>query len=236
MGKSIANNKTSGRIAFIVAVAVLGLAAVGLNGATEFLKLYFKKLPVSLSMPLKEVPAVKLLEFARPAVPWKTRASPGTGAVSRSQFAGVCQLVSPSPSQDLVAAGAVTMVKDAAADKRAARRVNAWGWLMEQDRETVLSLLAFCTAQTVNAVRHPHNTAVDERLVASNDLAESLGLDMAKWWAPTAETYLGSVPKDAIVDAVREGVSPEAADNLASLKKAALVAEAELRLAGRFRS
>lgn len=108
----------------------------------------------------------------------------------------------------------------------------AWEWLMEQDRETVLSLLAFCTAQTVNAVRHPHNTAFDERLVASNDLAESLGLDMAKWWAPTAETYLASVPKDAILDAVREGVSPEAADNLASMKKAALVAEAELRLAG----
>jgi hypothetical protein len=57
MGKSIVNSKTSGRVAFIVAVAVLGLAAVGLNGATEFLKLYFKKLPVSLSMPLKEVPA-----------------------------------------------------------------------------------------------------------------------------------------------------------------------------------
>ncbi|SMF39396.1 chromosome partitioning protein, ParB family [Azospirillum oryzae] len=108
----------------------------------------------------------------------------------------------------------------------------AWEWLMEQDQETILSLLAYCTAQTVNAVRHPHNTESDERLVASNDLAASLGLDMAKWWEPTAETYLASVPKDAILDAVREGVSPEAADNLANMKKAALVAEAELRLAG----
>ncbi|WP_372395347.1 ParB/RepB/Spo0J family partition protein (plasmid) [Azospirillum sp. HJ39] len=108
----------------------------------------------------------------------------------------------------------------------------AWEWLTEQDHETVLSLLAYCTAQTVNAVRHAHNTEFDERLVASNDLGASLGLDMAKWWAPTAETYLASVPKDAILDAVREGVSPEAADNLANMKKAALVAEAELRLAG----
>jgi ParB family transcriptional regulator, chromosome partitioning protein len=103
---------------------------------------------------------------------------------------------------------------------------------MEQDQGTLLSLLAYCTAETVNAVQLAHNTPFDDRIVACNDLSESLGLDMAKWWAPTAESYLGSVPKAAILDAVRDGVSPEAAQNLASLKKSALVAEAELRLAG----
>jgi hypothetical protein len=53
---SKANNNT-GRLSFIIAVVVLGLAAVGLNGATRFLQLYFKKLPVSLQLPLKELPA-----------------------------------------------------------------------------------------------------------------------------------------------------------------------------------
>lgn len=49
--------KASGRMSFIVVIIVLGLAAVGLNGATSYLRLYFKKLPVSLSQPLKEIPA-----------------------------------------------------------------------------------------------------------------------------------------------------------------------------------
>lgn len=108
----------------------------------------------------------------------------------------------------------------------------AWGWLTAQDQGTLLSLLAYCTAETVNAVQLAHNTPFDDRIVACNDLSESLGLDMAKWWQATAESYLESVPKAAILDAVREGVSPEAAENLASMKKSALVAEAELRLAG----
>lgn len=54
---SSGKNKSSGRAAFIVAVVVLGLAAVGLNGATNFLRLYFKKEPVELSLPLQEIPA-----------------------------------------------------------------------------------------------------------------------------------------------------------------------------------
>lgn len=43
--------------AFLVVVAVLLIAAVGLNGATQFLQLHFKKLPVPLSRPLTEVVA-----------------------------------------------------------------------------------------------------------------------------------------------------------------------------------
>ena len=71
MGKLSATKKASaGRVSFIVAVAVLGLAAVGLNGATSFLKLYFKKLPVSLSLPLKEVPA-QLGPWKQVTHPWR---------------------------------------------------------------------------------------------------------------------------------------------------------------------
>ena len=41
---------------FIVAFAVLFLAAVGLNGATQFMKLHFKKLPVPLTRSLDTIP------------------------------------------------------------------------------------------------------------------------------------------------------------------------------------
>jgi hypothetical protein len=42
---------------FVVAAALLLLSAVGLNAATEFLKLHFKKQPVALRIPLENLPA-----------------------------------------------------------------------------------------------------------------------------------------------------------------------------------
>jgi ParB family chromosome partitioning protein len=58
-------------------------------------------------------------------------------------------------------------------------------------------------------------------------------LDMAQWWKPTKERYLGRVSKGLILEAVREGVSPAAAQSLEKLKKDQLVARAEERLAGK---
>jgi len=49
---------------------------------------------------------------------------------------------------------------------------------------------------------------------------------------PTASSYFRHVPKARILDAVKEAVTPEAADNLAKLKKDALAAEAEQRFKG----
>lgn len=51
-------------------------------------------------------------------------------------------------------------------------------------------------------------------------------------WQPTAEGFFSRVSRERILAAVREGVSPGAADNLAKLKKA-LAAEAERRLQGK---
>ena len=42
--------------AFVVVAIILLTCAVGLNGATHFLQLHFKKLPVPLAMPLNSVP------------------------------------------------------------------------------------------------------------------------------------------------------------------------------------
>jgi ParB family chromosome partitioning protein len=58
-----------------------------------------------------------------------------------------------------------------------------------------------------------------------------LRLNMAQWWQPTAQSYLRHVPKAHILDTVREAVTKEAAENLVNLKKDALAAEAEHRLA-----
>jgi hypothetical protein len=73
----------------------------------------------------------------------------------------------------------------------------------------------------------------DPRLAHADELGTALGLDMAVWWEPTKERYLGRVPKTLILDAVAEGVSKQAAENIAMLKKDELATRAATRLAGK---
>jgi ParB family chromosome partitioning protein len=108
-----------------------------------------------------------------------------------------------------------------------------WDWLLAQDTATRLDLLAYCAACSVDAVERPHEYRRNGRLLHADRLAAALGLDMAEWWQPTAQSYLGRVSKARILAAVAEGVSPQAAANLAKLKKDALIAQAEDRLAGK---
>jgi ParB family chromosome partitioning protein len=107
-----------------------------------------------------------------------------------------------------------------------------WAWLLAQDTSTLLALLAVVSSFTVNAVRKPHERADDPRLAHADRLAVALSLDMAQWWQPTVASYLGRVSKALALDAVKEGVSSAAADNLSTLKKDALTARAAERLAG----
>ena len=102
-----------------------------------------------------------------------------------------------------------------------------FSWLLEQSQEDVLALLSFCTACTINAIQSDGRT---NPLVDS--LATALALDMADWWAPTADSYLGHVPKSRLVDVIAEAVSPEAAKPLCGMKKGDAVKAAAQRLDG----
>ena len=55
---------------------------------------------------------------------------------------------------------------------------------------------------------------------------------MREWWTPTADGYLNFIPKERILDLVREAVSPEAAVPLKHMKKEALAKAAADKLAG----
>jgi ParB family chromosome partitioning protein len=107
-----------------------------------------------------------------------------------------------------------------------------WEWLLAQDRSVRLDLLAHCAGCAVDAVERVREGARLGYVAHADALARAVDLDMARWWRPTAASYLGRVSKARILEAVSEGVSPEAAENLAKLKKDALVAHAEERLAG----
>ncbi len=106
-----------------------------------------------------------------------------------------------------------------------------WTLIEKLDQAEQIELLAHCTSLTVN-VMQVRNGAERAALAHADVLAKTLGLDMTATWKPTAASYLGRVSKERILEAVREGVSSEAADNIAGMKKQAMAETAERRLAG----
>lgn len=107
-----------------------------------------------------------------------------------------------------------------------------FGWLLVQECEVLLDLLTYCAAQSIDAVKGKSEWAGDLRHAHADELAGALKLDMRDWWQPTRANYLGRVSKALALEAVREGVSVQAAENLADLKKDKLADAAERRLAG----
>ena len=105
-----------------------------------------------------------------------------------------------------------------------------WGWIATQEAETLLALLAYCAARTADAVHRSWERGT-RALRHADELALAVKLDMADWWSPTRDSYLAHVSKAQILDAVREGVSERDADNLAGLKKDAMIDHAERLLA-----
>jgi ParB family chromosome partitioning protein len=112
------------------------------------------------------------------------------------------------------------------------RPAELWAFIGGLDDGERLRLLAHCTALTVDAVRAPKEHCAAQE-VHVDDLARAVALDMTQYWQPTEAAYFGRVSKTVILDAVREAVSPEAADNLAGLKKAAMAQAAAQRLSGK---
>ena len=105
-----------------------------------------------------------------------------------------------------------------------------WQWLLDQEQTVVIDLLAFCVGQTVHAVRL-HHDGRQSRFVAADQMAQAVKLDMADWWTPTGERYLGRVKKEEILRVIGEGTSETNFEDLRKLKKGELVAAAERRLA-----
>ena len=116
-------------------------------------------------------------------------------------------------------------------DRLPGERAALWDWLVAQSRDERLDLLAHCVALLIHGVRIPHMG--EGRGSAADRLGALVGLDMADWWRPTKESYLGRIPKTRILDAIAEAVSPEEAAKLSGLKKAELVDAADALLKDR---
>ena len=106
-----------------------------------------------------------------------------------------------------------------------------FAWCLAQPQDRLLDLLAFCSAQTVNAVMLKADRPDSSRMEHAALLADALKLDMAKWFTPTAANYFSRIGKAGIIEALRE-VKGATAPAWNGIKKADLAALAERETAG----
>jgi ParB family chromosome partitioning protein len=100
-------------------------------------------------------------------------------------------------------------------------------WLLGRDQATLLELLAYCTARSIDAV------AGRERSYDQSDaMAEALGLDMADWWVPSTANYLCHVNKAKALEAVKEATGIDSTQAVAGMKKPEAIALCAGKLEG----
>ena len=104
-------------------------------------------------------------------------------------------------------------------------------WLVEQDTEALLGILAPLVARGVDAGSTDW-TALPGAPSGPAQVAQLADLDMRKWWQATGESYLSRVPKALILNAVREGAGVEAAARMEGMKKAPMAEAAARALDG----
>jgi ParB family transcriptional regulator, chromosome partitioning protein len=107
-----------------------------------------------------------------------------------------------------------------------------WDWCLTQDQETLLELLAYCAALTLNAVRTKQDRSDPPRIAHANALANALGLDMPAWFTPTAENFFGRVGRETVISALVEARGAPAKRSWQKLKKSELAILAEREIAG----
>lgn len=100
-------------------------------------------------------------------------------------------------------------------------------WLLEQELQTLVHLLALCAALSVNAIsgkggKHP-----------ADALAMAVNLDMAEFWSPTGPSYLGRVSKQLLAEAVSEAGMSDEVPTLLKMKKGEAVDRAASLLDGK---
>jgi ParB family chromosome partitioning protein len=100
-------------------------------------------------------------------------------------------------------------------------------WLLNQPQESVLALIAFCTASSVDLIAR--RAEANERADA---VADALKLDVADFWSVGVENFLTHVSKAKIAAVVTEARDAQAAAPLGAMKKADACAKAAELLAG----
>jgi ParB family chromosome partitioning protein len=98
------------------------------------------------------------------------------------------------------------------------------------DGQTLMSLMAFCTACSVDGVQtreHGHTRRSD-----LDGVEAALGFHLRDWWQPTADNFLGLLSKNQIVAALKDAGLTRAASDAEKMKKGDAASHAEQWLSG----
>ncbi|WP_321969212.1 ParB/RepB/Spo0J family partition protein [Paraburkholderia tropica] len=98
------------------------------------------------------------------------------------------------------------------------------GWLLQQQEDVMSNLFAFCVAATVDGI-----SPVD-RPHAINEVANTMEVDLTRYWKPTRAGYFEHVSKDRIMSVVGVAGVSQSAGDLRGMKKGDAAAAAELRM------
>ncbi len=104
--------------------------------------------------------------------------------------------------------------------------------LMGLEMAELNALLALHVADSYNVITDNPATKTT-RFEIGAAIEESVGLNMADWWAPDSARYLSQVSKAQIVEAVTEACGANEALPLEKMKKGDAVAAAEAKLQGK---
>ena len=107
-----------------------------------------------------------------------------------------------------------------------------WQWCLKQDRDTLIGLLTYCVALSIDATQRKADKPDCGRLQHADLLARALKLDMANYFRPDAENYFGRVSKAAILQALQEAKGTPLSPATAKLSKTELAAQAARTVAG----
>lgn len=129
-------------------------------------------------------------------------------------------LIAPGSEQS-PAAVASRELRSACAETLPQDSTELFDVLLAKPQDELVQILAICAGASVDvltqrAACHPRGAA----------LAQAVGLDMANWWKPTADSYFGHVSKATILEGVGEFAAAEVT-RLSKLKKAEIAQEAE---------
>jgi ParB family chromosome partitioning protein len=129
-------------------------------------------------------------------------------------------------------------LKGARASDEVQARIDAWrlripqdssdefAWLLSLPPAESLELFSLCVASSLDAT-----TGVAGRQPGL-ELSGALQIDVADYWTATEASYLGSVPKEKMAEAVEEACGPGSGVPILKMKKAEAAQYAEQKLAG----
>ncbi|MBS0155125.1 MAG: ParB/RepB/Spo0J family partition protein [Nitrospira sp.] len=89
-------------------------------------------------------------------------------------------------------------------DRIPGNEAHFWLWCLEQDRDTLIALLTFCTALSIDATQRKSDKPDCPRLQHAGMLVKALKLDMSLYFRPDAENYFGKISKDMILADITE--------------------------------